>query len=67
MSRPWTEAWLESVGSRVSVVLDDLLVVEGVVTKVWPLALVMRVKGDDGRLHHTHPRYARPVWSGGQP
>ena len=60
MSRPWTEAWLESVGTRVSVVLDSQEVIEGKVTKVCPLALVMRVKGDDGRVHHTHPRYASP-------
>jgi hypothetical protein len=63
----WSEAWHESVGSRVSVVLDDQRVVEGEVIELWPTVPCMKIRDDDGQDHFTHPRYARPVWTGGQP
>jgi len=67
MGKSWTEEWMGSVGRRVRVVVDPCEVVFGTVTKVYPTVPYMRVKGDDGRQHYTHPRYARPVepWEAG--
>lgn len=67
MSKAWTEEWLESKGRRVRVIVDPCDVVFGVVTKVYPTVPHMRVKGDDGRTHYTHPRHARLVepWEAG--
>lgn len=55
----WTEEWLVSVGQRVSAIIDPCEYVEGVVVKVYPLTPCMKIKGDDGRVHFTHPRYVR--------
>jgi len=62
MKECWTETWVESVGRRVSAVVDPCECVEGVVVKVYPTIPYMKVQGDDGRTHYTHPRYVRPVW-----
>ena len=62
MKAAWAEAWHDSIGERVSVVLDDQQVVEGTVTKLWPNVPYMEISGDDGRNHFSHPSYVRPVW-----
>jgi len=62
MSKEWSEEWVNSVGRRVSVVVDPCECVEGVVVEVYPNVPAMRIQSDKGHVYNSHPRYARPVW-----
>lgn len=60
-ARRWTSTWVESVGNRVCAIVDPCVVIFGVVDKVYPTAVCMRITDDDARVHYTHPRHVRLV------